>query len=137
MSKLMIMYNNLKTKEPNTLFLFRSGIFYLALDKDATYLSQLLGLKLTPLNNDTLKCGFPCASLDKYLALLKNFNLEIKIIEVEKSKAFPLKAYEQERAVLELLEFIKQLNIDNLSIPEAYQTLEKLQQKALKIGNNN
>ena len=45
MSKLLEMYVNLKKQDPNTLFLFKSGIFYLAIDKDANQLSELLGLK--------------------------------------------------------------------------------------------
>lgn len=136
MSKLLAMYTNLKKQNSEILYLFKSGIFYLAIDKDAICLSKLLGLKLTSLNNNTLKCGFPCNSLDKYIKLLQTTNLNIKIIDTEKDTSYYLKEYKQEKLVTELLSFITQINIDNLSVLEAYKTIESLKQKATQIVNN-
>lgn len=47
MSKLFNIYLNEKKNNENIILLFKSGIFYIAIDKDATVLSQLLDLKLT------------------------------------------------------------------------------------------
>ena len=136
MSKLLEMYVNLKKQDPNTLFLFKSGIFYLAIDKDANQLSELLGLKLTALNNTTLKCGFPINSLNKYLKLLKAFNLKVKIIDVTNNTLYLLQEYEQSKTVSELLTYINNININHLSISEAYQVIEILKQKASQITSS-
>lgn len=137
MSKLFMMYTDLKKQNPDILFLFKSGIFYIALDKDAIQLSELLSLKLTSLNDTVLKCGFPCKSLDKYLNLFHALNLKIKIIEPDKNISYGLKEYEQDKSVSELLEFINHISIESLSVGEAYKTLEVLKQKANSISNKN
>lgn len=134
MSKLYSMYLNLKKQNPDTLFLFKSGIFFLAIDKDALRLSELLDLKLTNLNNTVQKCGFPCVSLDKYLKLFKACNLDIKMIEVDKNTTYDLKEYEQDKNTLEILDLIKNINIDNLSVSEAYNFIETLKQKVDTIS---
>lgn len=81
MSKLVGMYRRLKEQDSETLYLFKSGIFYIFLDKDALKINELLSLKLTHLNNDVLKCGFPSSSIDKYYIKFKENNVNVKIIE--------------------------------------------------------
>ena len=46
MSKLYTKYTKLKEKNPNTVYLFKAGIFYLALGEDAIRLSVSLKLNL-------------------------------------------------------------------------------------------
>lgn len=65
MSKLYNQYVILKVNNPNKFFLFKSGIFFIFLDEDAKIMSKVLNLKLSNLNADILKCGFPENSLDK------------------------------------------------------------------------
>ena len=55
MSKLLNTYHNLKKQDSQTIYLFKSGIFYLALEDDARLLSNELQLKLTSLNNESIK----------------------------------------------------------------------------------
>ena len=50
MSKLANLYKILKNKDSSTLYLLKSGIFYIALDEDALTLSDLFNFKLTDLN---------------------------------------------------------------------------------------
>lgn len=133
MSKLYSIYLDLKDKNSDTILLFKSGIFFIALDKDANYLSDLLGLKLTNLNNTIKKCGFPCSSLDKYLKLFKACNLNIKIIETSENTSYSLKEYEQKNEVSELLNLINNVDINNLSVSEAYGFIENLKIKAEEI----
>ena len=71
MSKLYSIYLIEKENNEAKILLFKSGIFYVALDKDAIFLSNTFGFKLTNLNDNIKKCGFPCNSLDKYLKLFK------------------------------------------------------------------
>ena len=74
MSKLFDNYLNLKATEKdanNTLYIFKSGIFFIFLDNDARIASKLLNLKLTYLTENIIKCGFPINSLAKHLTRLK------------------------------------------------------------------
>ena len=81
MSKLFNLYKSLKQQDDKTLYLFKSGIFYIFIDNDAKIVNTLLNLKLTNLNTEVVKCGFPVNSLSKYLKLLKLSNYNIKIVD--------------------------------------------------------
>jgi len=133
MSKLYSMYLSLKEQNPDSLFLFKSGIFLIALDKDAIKLSDLFGLKLTKLNDSVQKCGFPSASFEKYTNLFKALNLDVKIIEVDKNTSYGLREYKQDKAIEELLELIKNVDKDNLSVSQAYEFIESLKSKVNNI----
>ncbi len=50
MSKLYDIYSSLKSNEPKsdkTLYLFKSGIFFILIDEDAKIASKILNLKIT------------------------------------------------------------------------------------------
>lgn len=81
MSKLFDVYKRLKKEDSETLYLFKSGIFYIFLDEDAKTINKFYNLKLTYLNAEIVKCGFPLNSLQKYLNLFNNFPYKIKIID--------------------------------------------------------
>ncbi len=59
MSKLYPKYLELKKNDKDTIYLFKSGIFFLALEEDATTLAKELNLKVTNLSPNVTKCGFP------------------------------------------------------------------------------
>lgn len=133
MSKLFNIYLNEKKNNEDTILLFKSGIFYIALDKDATLLSQLLTLKLTNLNDKVKKCGFPCSSINKYLKLLESHNLNIKLVEIDKNISYSIPEYTNSKLIKELLEQINNVNVDNLSISDAYKFIEDLKAKTINI----
>lgn len=128
MSKLYNIYENLKKKNENTIYLFKSGIFYIALDNDAKKLSNLFNFKLSNLNDSILKCGFPSNSLDKYLGLFKIHNLPVEIIE--DNTIYSLKEYTQNSNLQDIITYIKKADIESFSISEAYSFIEKLQELA-------
>lgn len=134
MSKLYSIYLIEKENNEAKILLFKSGIFYVALDKDAIFLSNTFGFKLTNLNDNIKKCGFPCNSLDKYLKLFKTCNLSINIIDIEKNTKYSLKDFECSKNTTELLDLIKNIDIDCLSISEAYKLLENIKEKANNIN---
>ena len=123
----------MKKTDKDTILLFKSGIFYILLDNDARLVSSILNLKLTQLNSDVVKCGFPISSLDKYLHLLIKYSLNVKIIDINSNTVYTPNefTYNSETDSL-LLELIK-LDVDNLSIKEAYSKLEDFNNKANKI----
>ena len=124
MSKLVETYSKLKEDNPNTILLFKQGIFFIALADDAQKLSNSFGFKLTYLNSETLKCGFPCSNIDKYLNKFNNMNLEIRIID--SNTLYRPNEYS-------INNNIKKINVDTLSISERYEFIEELQKEVNKI----
>ena len=70
MSKLLIQYEELKKKNSKKIYIFKVGIFYNILNEDARLVSKEIGLKLTDLSPELIKCGFPLSTLEKYTNLL-------------------------------------------------------------------
>lgn len=136
MSKLYNKYIELKKHDKNYIYLFKNGIFFVALDEDATILSNSIGLKLTNLNNDIKKCGFPCSSLDKYLRLFNAFNLSVSIIDLDKTEIYTLNQFKLNKTTQEIIALIKNIDIYNLSITEAYQFIKNLKIKTNIINED-
>lgn len=129
MSKLYDYYLTLKSRETQpdkTLFLFKSGLFFIFLDSDAQIVSQLLNLKLTHLTENVLKCGFPTSSLDKYLSILNNTNYTYKIINTSQNIAYSIEDYCLDSKIQNLIDEINNIDTDMLSIKEAYSFIDHL-----------
>lgn len=133
MSKLYNTYVELKKQNPKTIYLFKSGIFFIALDEDARALSNIFNFKISNFTPSVVKCGFPCSALEKYEKLFNACNLTVEIIQSEKNISYTLENYTQNSHITELLNSIKNIDINNLSIQEAYNLLDRLQQEAQKI----
>ena len=133
MSKLFEIYKNLKQNDNETLYLFKSGIFYIFLDNDAKIINKAFGLKLTNLNDKTVKCGFPSNSLQKYIRLLSSANYKIKIIDNSTNTSFKFKDFIISADNLELLKTISNVNEDNLSIKDAFEFISNIKNNAIKI----
>ena len=126
MSKLFEIYKNLKQNDNETLYLFKSGIFYIFLDNDAKIINKAFGLKLTNLNDKTVKCGFPSNSLKKYLKLLSMTKYKIKIIDSTNTTSYTISDYDLNNGIKELLLKISNINTENISISEAYRRMSML-----------
>ena len=133
MSKLFEIYKKLKQNDNETLYLFKSGIFYIFLYNDAKIINKAFGLKLTNLNDKTVKCGFPSNSLQKYIRLLSSANYKIKIIDNSTNTSFKLKDFIISADNLELLKTISNVNEDNLSIKDAFEFISNIKNNAIKI----
>jgi DNA mismatch repair ATPase MutS len=129
MSKLLTKFQELKRQDPSKLYVFKSGIFYLFLQEDAKTVSPILNLKITNLNETTVKCGFPVANLDKYLSLLKMTPYEVEFIENSESKPTSSKKYLSLQSLEGTLTKIANLKIDDLSVSEAFALLTDLQEQ--------
>ena len=133
MSKLFDIYKNLKQEDSKTLFLFKSGIFYIFLDEDAKIINNLLDLKLTNLNKEIVKCGFPANSLQKYLKLLSFTDYNIKIIDNSSNTSFKVKDFTMNNDNIDLLKTISNVNEENLSVKDAYDFITNIKHNAIKI----
>lgn len=133
MSKLFEIYKKLKQNDNETLYLFKSGIFYIFLDNDAKIINKAFGLKLTNLNDKTVKCGFPSNSLQKYIRLLSSANYKIKIIDNSNTISYTISDYHLNTEIQMLLKTISNIDTETLSIPEAYSLLNDFKDTAQKI----
>lgn len=136
MSKLVNCYKNLKSNDSSYLYLFKSGVFYIFLDEDAKIISNLLHLKLTNLNSEIQKCGFPANSLEKYIALLKLIPYEVKIIDNTDSVSYTPKQFSINKEILDFLSDISILNVETLSVSQAFNFLSSIKEKAIKLLND-
>lgn len=140
MSKLYENYLFLKNNDKNssnTLYLFKSGIFFIFLDDDARKASHLLNLKLTCLTDKIVKCGFPINAIEKYKKLLEQTSYNIKIIDTSTHTSYTMKNYNIEDNIHELLSKISNVNSDELSIKEAYKFIEEVKIYAQNILEKN
>ena len=136
MSKLVNCYKNLKSNDSSYLYLFKSWVFYIFLDEDAKIISNLLHLKLTNLNSEIQKCGFPANSLEKYLSLLKLIPYEVKIIDNTDSVSYTPKQFSINKEILDFLSDISILNVETLSVSQAFNFLSSIKEKAIKLLND-
>jgi len=82
---LMKQYNNIKTKHPDAILLFRVGDFYETFGEDAIKASEILGITLTRRANGSASfvelAGFPYHALDTYLPRLVRAGQRVAICE--------------------------------------------------------
>ena len=81
----MLQYNNIKTKYPDALLLFRVGDFYETFGEDARKAAKILGIVLTKRgagsDSETALAGFPHHSLNTYLPKLVKAGLRVAICD--------------------------------------------------------
>lgn len=139
MSKLYSKYLSLKKENDSTIYLFKSGIFYLFIEDDAKTMSPLLQLKLSNLSPTVFKCGFPVTSLEKYLPLLEKLGKKIEIIDLEKNLMLPPKEFVLTQEIRNFIFYLFSQDSNTLSIKEAYRFIDEVvtQSKNFLEGINN
>lgn len=115
MSKLYERYLELKSNDKEKIYLFRSGKFYIFLAEDCDYINEYIVLKKTPFCKDVLKCGFPDNSLDEYMRVFKNHNLNIELVDNDSNNS--------------ILQDIRALDLHKVTPIEALLFLESIQKK--------
>lgn len=133
MSKLYEKYKFLKSQNPSKLYLFKSGIFYIFLDEDAKIISSKLNLKLTNLNENVLKCGFPVKNINKYLELFKEHNLNIEVLDSIFENSHSCQDYIYNSNIKNFLEDLSNIKVESLSIKEAYCLIDEIHIKAKNL----
>ena len=123
MGKFINIYQSLKIDNPNTLYLFESGAFFIAINEDAFFLSDLLNFKLTDFGKENVKCGFPKSKIDYYSKILNIQNINFNIIYNNSTSNFA--SPNLTNPFLGVISEIEHLNLDNITFKEAYIFLEK------------
>ena len=125
MSKILNEYNIKKKENPENIYIFRSGIFYYALNEDAKKLNSSIGLKITSLSPEIIKCGFPVSSLDKYTKKFDNLQLKYQIID-EIPKNININTY------YSILSRIQKIDVNNITGVQALNILSELKKEVEK-----
>lgn len=121
MSKLYEKYLELKNKDSKFYYLFKCGNFYIFLDDDAKEINKVTLLKLTKINANIVKCGFPINSLEKYMNIFKNLNLDIKIVKDSKN------------SIDKIIKKLKKIEINNITPLKALKVLKELQDDLVDV----
>ena len=134
LSKLYTRYLELKRKNPDKIYLLKSGLFYIFIAEDAVEMSQLLELKCIPLTGNVMKCGFPENSKEKYLDKIMDYGREIEIVEFCIKKT--TKTFESsEISYIGFLNKLKTLNLNAITPIEALEYLYVIQKELLSISS--
>lgn len=130
MSELYKKYVSLKVKDCSKYYLFKNGFFYVFLDEDARTMSDVLNLKLGHLNSVVVKCGFPETSLNKYLTYLKALKYDVEVVPFQdSSETTTAEEYIAYSSLKDIAIEFSNINIDDLSISEAFEVLKHFQEK--------
>lgn len=111
MSQIFNKYQELKKNDPNTMYLFRSGNFYIFIGEDADTINEYVVLKKTNFCKEAMKCGFPMGSLEEYLKVFQNHGLKIQVIESLEEKDFNQAMTALKKIDLDRVTPIRALNI--------------------------
>lgn len=128
MSKLTKKLAELKKNDASSIYIFRVGIFYNILNEDAKILNERLGLKLTSLSPEIIKCGFPISSLDKYTKKLDELQLKYKVIDDLPSNT-NIEDYSNNIEIKRILKKISDLDMNNTTFQQAFNILLDIQNK--------
>ena len=133
MSKLYKSYINLKEQDSNYVYIFKSGMFYIFIDEDATKISEIFGFKLVKLNDKINKCGFPSSRLDYYIDKMQTRGIKFKIIDEDYSKIENYADYMNNNKLKEIVNKIIKINLDEISFRQAYEILEDVKLEMMEI----
>lgn len=139
MSKIYSKYLEIKSNnlgQENTLYVFKSGIFFIFIAEDAIKASSLLGLKLSNLNDTVLKCAFPTTSFEKYEKLLENSGYKLQIADANKSNTQTSNNYIGNVKVKNIMDQILETDIETLSVSGAYSLLSHVKSTFSEIAES-
>ncbi len=120
MSKLYSKYLEQKALNPNELYLFKSGIFYMALNEDANRLSDALSLKVTNITDKLYKCCFPVSKSDYYFKTLESLSINYKIIDPSQNVVLNYAEYKDNEKFNGIIANLLKLDLNKTSFQDAY-----------------
>lgn len=136
MSKLYSKYLEQKALNPDILYLFKSGIFYMALNEDANRLSDALSLKVTNITDKLYKCCFPVSKSDYYFKTLESLNIDYKIIDPSQNVVLNYVEYKDNEKFNNIITNLLKLDLNKTSYQDAYIILTNTIHDLKQILNN-
>ena len=118
------------------MYLFKSGIFFIALNEDATKLSEIFGFKITNLNETVTKCGFPAKRIEYYSSLLDKMNIDFELIDSNSQKIEDSSEYISNLNFNNIIDKLVKIDFDNITCKDAFDILYDLSLKSREILNS-
>ena len=137
MSKIFNEFEKKKLDNPDKLYLFKSGIFYIGLDEDATTLSKLFDFKITSLNNAVQKAGFPAKKLDFYTKLLNACAVDFEIVDLNYGKIENQQDYMNNQKINEIVNSLRTLDMNNITFEDSFYFLKKINADLKNLNKEN
>lgn len=134
MSKLYEKFLELKKEEKTKIYLFKSGIFYIALEEDAKKISNLFNFKITNLNENVIKCGFPEKKLEYYSSLLAQNNINFQIVDLKYSKVENYSDYLNNIKCKNIINTLISIDMNSISFKDSFCILDRLTEEARDIN---
>ncbi|MBQ8044243.1 MAG: hypothetical protein IJ272_08910 [Clostridia bacterium] len=140
------LFNEVFLDNENTICIFEIGAFYIILNEQATYLSELLGLKKVCFAPGICKVGFPKGSLTKYVKKLRNLSISFVVLDacnmdssadyIYELKGFK-KKYEfvDERFIFNKYNYICDCNKCSFKKTEIMRELDKCRRNIAMLAN--
>ncbi len=129
-NKLYQKYLSLKIEDSNFFYLFQTPQKYIFIANDATRIAPLLNLELTNFNSVLMKCEFPSDCYKLYCDKMNDLKINFKIITIsEDIFNCDLETCINSQTFDELISNFLNVEIDDLSISQAYSLLNELQNK--------
>lgn len=86
------------------------------------------------LNTDIVKCGFPITNADKYFKKIEKLKLNVQVVTItQASHTSSLDKHLNDKKVFEIICEFSKVDIDSLSISQAFTWLSDLQEQFKKI----
>lgn len=134
MSKLYKSYENLKRNDAEKIYLFKSGMFYISLQEDAKKLSDLFGFKITKLNENVDKVGFPQNRLEYYTSKLQVMdNINFEIVDSNYGYVENYNDYLNNNKLKNITDSILKLDLNNTTFRQAFNYLSELKGKIEEV----
>lgn len=133
MSKLYEQYLKLKKENSSKVYLFKCGTFYYFLDEDAQKISKIFPLKLLPFTEDIMKCSFPVSRLGYYIGEFQKLDIDFEIVDSKYSKVENYSDYLNNENLKSVINKILELDLNNITMKQAFNFLEDLQNKLKQI----
>lgn len=89
------MFEIIKKKEKEKIVFVQCGHFYLAIEEDAVFLNEMLGLKCTCFKNQICKVGMPINSIKKYLEVLDKLGYAYVVYDYDRDNRELVRKYDK------------------------------------------
>ena len=141
-------YKELKFLNPNKLYIFENGIFYITYNEDADKIKEIFGFIIKQMGNAYRKCEFPIQYFDRYEKALNLKNIDFEIVENIENKSKTKIKNEYDLSVvdststrcnnimhLELIQMIKKVDLCSSTPIQALNLIAEMQNKIKKSEN--
>ena len=105
-----------------TFLVYQENRIKFLLNEDAKIVNEKLGLKLTSLSPEIIKCGFPISSLDKYTKKLDELQIQYKIIDYLPNNS-NVTDYSNNIEIKKILNKITEIDMNNTTFQQSFNIL--------------